>query len=214
MSTQRYTVTPYQIETLLTWVKSGEIAIPGIQRPFSFGKRQMYAICLAHSIKDIQWAILLHGAAPRWSLRMAHHPLVSEHWSAYSAALLGQQVVTKDYEQVRIRIVFNPLEEKFEVSNPTTTKNTEWVTDVVEVFAPGARLFDLVNSYYARNYGIGQGTVFQIIEKLRKITNNLVGVIGLDCDLDVEIVTEIFIRVNSAGAELKSGRFCYVEDCK
>ena len=34
MSTQRYSVTPQPIETLLTWVKSGEIAIPEIQRPF------------------------------------------------------------------------------------------------------------------------------------------------------------------------------------
>jgi hypothetical protein len=34
MSTQRYPVTPHPIETLLTWVKSGEIAIPEIQRPF------------------------------------------------------------------------------------------------------------------------------------------------------------------------------------
>ena len=34
MSPQRYSVTPHPIETLLTWVKSGEIAIPEIQRPF------------------------------------------------------------------------------------------------------------------------------------------------------------------------------------
>ena len=34
MSTQRYSVTPHPIETLLTWVQSGEIAIPEIQRPF------------------------------------------------------------------------------------------------------------------------------------------------------------------------------------
>jgi len=34
MSTQRYSVTPHSIETLLAWVKSGEIAIPEIQRPF------------------------------------------------------------------------------------------------------------------------------------------------------------------------------------
>lgn len=37
MSTQRYSVTPHPIETLLTWVKSGEIAIPEIQRPFVWG---------------------------------------------------------------------------------------------------------------------------------------------------------------------------------
>ena len=34
MATQCYTVTPHPIETLLTWVKSREIAIPEIQRPF------------------------------------------------------------------------------------------------------------------------------------------------------------------------------------
>ncbi len=34
MSTQRYSVTPHPIETLLTWVKSGEIALPEIQQPF------------------------------------------------------------------------------------------------------------------------------------------------------------------------------------
>ncbi len=34
MTTQRYSVTPHPVDTLLTWVKSGEIAIPEIQRPF------------------------------------------------------------------------------------------------------------------------------------------------------------------------------------
>jgi len=34
MATQRYSVTQHPIQTLLTLVKSGEIAIPEIQRPF------------------------------------------------------------------------------------------------------------------------------------------------------------------------------------
>ena len=34
MTNQRYSVTPHSIETILTWVKSGEIAIPEIQRTF------------------------------------------------------------------------------------------------------------------------------------------------------------------------------------
>lgn len=34
MTTQRYSVAPHPIDTLLTWVRSGEIAIPEIQRPF------------------------------------------------------------------------------------------------------------------------------------------------------------------------------------
>ena len=34
MSTQKYSVTQHPINTLLTWINSGEIAIPEIQRPF------------------------------------------------------------------------------------------------------------------------------------------------------------------------------------
>jgi|TARA_R100000049_G_C1956928_1_gene114889 uncharacterized protein with ParB-like and HNH nuclease domain len=34
ISSQKYSVNQHLIETLLSWVKSGEIAIPEIQRPF------------------------------------------------------------------------------------------------------------------------------------------------------------------------------------
>lgn len=44
--------------------------------------------------------------------------------------------------------------------------------------------------------------VSRVLERLRKIINNHVGVIELAEDLDIETVTEIFIRVNSAGTEL------------
>lgn len=213
MSTQRYTVTPHPIETLLTWVKSGEIAIPEIQRPFVWEATKVRNL-LDSLYRGYPVGYLIAWRNPTVKLKdgsssAGKRVLIDgqQRVTALMAALLGQQVVTKDYEQVRIRIAFNPLEEKFEVSNPAITKNTEWITDVGEVFAPGARLFDLVNSYCVRNPGTDQGTVFQIIEKLRKITNNLVGVIELDGDLDIETVTEIFIRVNSAGAELSQADF-------
>ena len=34
MLAQRYTVGQYAIDTIFTWIKTGEIAIPEIQRPF------------------------------------------------------------------------------------------------------------------------------------------------------------------------------------
>lgn len=42
MSTQRYWVTPHPIETPLTWVKSGEIAIPEIRRPFVWNAAKVH----------------------------------------------------------------------------------------------------------------------------------------------------------------------------
>jgi uncharacterized protein with ParB-like and HNH nuclease domain len=34
MKTQKYSVHQHHLQTLLSWVRSGEIAIPEIQRPF------------------------------------------------------------------------------------------------------------------------------------------------------------------------------------
>ena len=41
MSAQKYAVNQHLIETLLAWVKSGEIAIPEIQRPFVWDAAQV-----------------------------------------------------------------------------------------------------------------------------------------------------------------------------
>lgn len=213
MSTQRYTVTPHPIETLLTWVKSGEIAIPEIQRPFVWAATKVRNL-LDSLYRGYPVGYLIAWRNPTVKLKdgsssAGKRVLIDgqQRVTALMAALLGQQVMTKDYEQVNIRIAFNPIEEKFEVANPAITKNAAWIPDVAEVFAPGASLFALVNAYCERNPGTDQDAVFQIIEKLRKITNNHVGVIDLDGDLDIETVTEIFIRVNSAGAELSQADF-------
>lgn len=213
MSNQRYTVTPHPIETLLTWVKSGEIAIPEIQRPFVWEAIKVRNL-LDSLYRGYPVGYLIAWRNPTVKLKdgsssAGKRVLIDgqQRVTALMAALLGQQVVTKDYEKVRIRIAFNPLEQRFEVSNVTTVKNSAWIPDVAEVFAPSASLFALVNAYCERNLGTQQDAIFQVIEKLRKITSNLVGVIELDGDLDIETVTEIFIRVNSAGAELSQADF-------
>jgi len=127
--------------------------------------------------------------------------------TALMAALLGQEIVTRDYEKKRIVIAFHPQEQRFEVSNPAIRKDASWIQDVSSVFAPGASLFQLVNLYCSRNTGADQDAIFKIIERLRNITNSNVGLIELHPDLDIETVTEIFIRVNSAGVALNQADF-------
>ncbi len=213
MATQRYTVTPHPIDTLLTWVKSGEIAIPEIQRPFVWEATKVRNL-LDSLYRGYPVGYLIAWRNPTVKLKdgtsaAGKRVLIDgqQRVTALMAALLGRQVVTKDYEKVRIRISFNPLEQAFEVANPAIARNTAWILDVAEVFAPGASLFSLVNVYCQKNPDTEQDAIFQIIERLRKITNNHVGVIELDGELDIETVTEIFIRVNSAGAELSQADF-------
>src|SRR5690606_1140877 len=117
--------------------------------------------------------------------------------TALMAALLGREVINKSYKRVRLRIAFHPGRRQFEVSNSAIQKDAAWIPDIAAVFDPQTSLFDLVNAYCYRNPGTSRDEVFRSIEALRGITANQIGLIELDHDLDIETVTEIFIRVNS-----------------
>jgi hypothetical protein len=213
MSTQRYSVTPHPIETILTWVKSEEIAIPEIQRPFVWDATKVRNLLdslyqgypIGYLISWRNPTVKLKDGTPSAGKRILIDG--QQRVTALMASLLGREILTKDYETVRIRIAFNPLEERFEVSNPAIAKDTAWIVDVADVFSPEASLTELTDTYSERNPSTDRKQISRILEKLRKIINNSVGLIELAEDLDIETVTEIFIRVNSAGAELSQADF-------
>jgi hypothetical protein len=213
MATQRYSVTPHPIETLLTWVKSGEIAIPEIQRPFVWEATKVRNLLdslyqgypIGYLIAWRNPTVKLKDGTPSVGKRILIDG--QQRVTALMAALLGREVLTKDYETVRIRIAFHPQEERFEVANPAIRKDVAWIGDVAEVFAPDASLTELTDTYTEKNPAADRKRVSRVLEKLRKIINNHVGVIELADDLDIETVTEIFIRVNSAGTELSQADF-------
>ena len=213
MSTQRYSVTPHPIETLLIWVKSGEIAIPEIQRPFVWEATKVRNL-LDSLYQGYPVGYLIAWRNPTVRLKdgtssAGKRILIDgqQRVTALMAALLGREVLTKNYETVRIRIAFHPQRQSFEVSNPAIRKNIEWIDDVATVFAPDASIIELTDAYCQVNGGADRGNISRVLEKLRKIINNHVGIIELAEDLDIETVTEIFIRVNSAGAELSQADF-------
>jgi hypothetical protein len=213
MSTQRYSVTPHSIETLLTWVKSGEIAIPEIQRPFVWGATKVRNL-LDSLYQGYPVGYLISWRNPTVKLKdgsssAGKRILIDgqQRVTALMAALLGREVLTKNYETLRIRIAFHPGEERFEVSNPAIQKDVAWIEDVGDVFAPDASLTELTDAYCEKNADAERKRVSRVFERLRGIINNHVGVIDLADDLDIETVTEIFIRVNSAGTELSQADF-------
>lgn len=213
MATQRYSVTPHPIETLLTWVKSGEIAIPEIQRPFVWEATRVRNL-LDSLYQGYPVGYLIAWRNPSVKLKdgttsAGKRILIDgqQRVTALMASLLGVEVLTEDYETVQIRIAFNPQTESFEVSNPAIRKDVAWLPDVAAVFNPTTSVFQLVSEYCTANAGCSQDVIFKVIERLRGIVHNHVGIIELAEDLDIETVTEIFIRVNSAGAQLSQADF-------
>src|SRR5450631_4203469 len=213
MSSQRYSVTPHPIETLLTWVKSGEIAIPEIQRPFVWEATKVRNLLdslyqgypIGYLIAWRNPTVKLKDGTPSAGKRILIDG--QQRVTALMAALLGREVLTKEYRTVRIRIAFHPVEQRFEVSNPAIQKDKAWITDIAELFTADASLLTTTNSYATANPGSDVVVIHRTLERLKAIVHNHVGVIDLAEDLDIETVTEIFIRVNSAGAELSQADF-------
>lgn len=213
MSTQRYTNTPQTIETIMTWVKSGEIAIPEIQRPFVWDatkvRNLLDSLYLGYPVGYlIIWqnpAVKLKDGTKSTGKKILIDG--QQRVLALMASILGIELITKAYNRVKICISFNPIEEKFEVANPAIQNDPKWIYDVSELFSPHASLIQILKKYMQSNPDLDENIISGVLEKLRKLYYNNVGVITLDSDLDIDTVTEIFIRVNSAGSPLSQADF-------
>jgi hypothetical protein len=209
----RYQVVPHPISTILTWVKSGAIAIPEIQRPFVWDNSQVRDL-LDSLYKGYPVGYLISWSNPNVRLKdggvaAGKRILIDgqQRVTAMMASLLGMPVINDEYKINRIKIAFNPIEERFEVQSAAIQKGKEWISDISELFSPDAHLLNIVEEYLKLNPTIDRNSLFNTLHKLVGIQNNVVGIIELSDELDIEIVTEIFIRVNSQGTQLSQADF-------
>ncbi|WP_292708336.1 DUF262 domain-containing protein, partial [Microbacterium sp. 67-17] len=126
--------------------------------------------------------------------------------TAMTAALVGQEVVDKNYRRKRIKIAFNPITEQFATQTPILDRDPAWISDVAE-FLNSSSMFSATRKYMEANEGIDADGVEKALERLAGIRQAQVGIITLAEDLDIETVTEIFIRINSKGVALSSADF-------
>lgn len=213
MPTQRYSVTQPPIRNLITWVEGGEIAIPEIQRPFVWTAVKVRNF-LDSLFRGYPVGYLIAWRNPNVKLKdgttaTGKRIIIDgqQRVIALMAALLGREVVNKDYRRIRISIAFHPIRQQFEVSNPAIAKDVSWIPDIAAVFDSKTGIFDLVTTYCEQNPGTTKDDIFRCIESLKGITSNQIGLIELDPDLDIDTVTDIFIRVNSEGVPLSQADF-------
>jgi hypothetical protein len=213
MELQKYSVNQQLIETVLAWVQSKEIAIPEIQRPFVWNSTKV------RDLMDSLYQGFPVGYLVAWrnpnirlkdgSTSEGKKILIDgqQRVTALRAAILGEYVINKDYQRVKIKIAFNPILEKFEVQNPAILKNKEWIKDISEVLAGRATAFSFTSAYLAANLDVDQDKVVKALENLFALAKKQIGLIELAADLDIETVTEIFIRINSQGVVLSQADF-------
>lgn len=208
---QKYAVNQQLIETLLAWVNSGEIAIPEIQRPFVWDSSKVRDLMDSlYQGYPIGYVIAWRNPNVRLkdgSLSEGKKILIDgqQRVTALTAAILGQYVINKTYERIKIKIAFHPIDEKFEVQNPAILKDKTWLPDISE--AINGDLFDIAHNYFELNPDVDKKQVQNAFSNLMNIPKKQIGIIELAADLDIETVTEIFIRINSKGVVLSQADF-------
>jgi len=208
---QKYSVNQHLIETLLAWVNSEEIAIPEIQRPFVWSSSKV------RDLMDSLYQGYPIGYVIAWrnpnvklkdgSTSEGKKILIDgqQRITALTAAILGQYVIDKTYKRVKIKIAFNPLLEKFEVQNPAILKDKTWLHDIS--LAINGDLFEIADNYFELNPEVDKKKVRNAFSNLINIPKKQIGLIELAPELDIETVTEIFIRINSKGVVLSQADF-------
>ncbi|QQS29844.1 MAG: DUF262 domain-containing protein [Sphingobacteriales bacterium] len=208
---QKYAVNQQLIETLLAWVNSGEIAIPEIQRPFVWDSSKVRDLMDSlYQGYPIGYVIAWRNPNVRLkdgSLSEGKKILIDgqQRVTALTAAILGQYVINKTYERVKIKIAFNPIDERFEVQNPAILKDKTWLPDISQ--AINGDLFEIADQYFELNPDVDKKQVRNAFSNLMNIPKKQIGIIELAADLDIETVTEIFIRINSKGVVLSQADF-------
>ena len=209
----KYSVHQQPVETLLSWIKSGDIAIPEIQRPF------VWKAVKVRDLIDSLYQGYPVGYIITWrnpdvklkngELSAGKKVLIDgqQRITALTAAIVGQRVLNKNYKEINIRIAFNPLNERFEVLNKAYEKSPEWINNINPIVNDEISITKAIRQYTNANPKADENLIEDRIENLKKIKNKQVGIIELDASLDIDTVTEIFIRINQKGVVLSNADF-------
>ncbi|HRQ89613.1 MAG TPA: DUF262 domain-containing protein [Bacteroidia bacterium] len=213
MSQAKYSVNQHPISIVLAWIEQGEIAIPEIQRPFVWSKTQVRDL-MDSLLRGFPVGYLIAWKNPNVKLKdgttsEGKRLLIDgqQRVTALMTAVSGRKVLDKDYKTTRIRISYHPIDQKFEVFNNAIEKDSSWLPDISAAFAPNFKTHRYVDQYCEANPDADRDKVFEGMDLLTSIISNQLGLIELDGSLDIETVTEIFIRINGKGAVLSQADF-------
>ena len=212
-----YKITQYSVNTILGFVESSQIAIPEIQRPFVWKPKEVkdlidslyqgYPIGYLIVWQNSQVRVRGFGKGGTKKILIDGQQRVT----ALMAALLGREVLDDHYRSQRIRIAFNPLaeedQESFVICDESIEKDPLWISDISVLFRRNFSYRKFESDYMKANPGKDFTNLEKSIDTLRDITKHQVGVIELSFLLDIDVVSEIFIRINLQGKPLNQEDF-------
>jgi len=217
MRGEKFNLTQYSVYSILGFIEAGQFVIPEIQRPFVW-KRSQVRDLIDSLYNGYPTGYIITWKNPDVQTKEGtpangKHVLIDgqQRITALMAAISGLEVLDDDFDKIKIKIAFNPLADdptkRFAVQDASHLKDKKWIPDISELFKPEFKQFAFIKEYAELNVGVDVDELSETILKLKGIANRQIGVIDLDHSLDIDEVTEIFIRINSKGTALSQYDF-------
>lgn len=224
MEGEKFTNTSMSIKGLLGLIEANDIAIPEIQRPFVWKNAQV------RDLMDSLYKGFPTGYIILWknpNVKLKDGTLSSgkkvvidgqQRITAMMTAIAARKIFNSEFQETRVKIAFNPFAaleyeqgneeaEIFAVQTPAHLKSKNWIPDIAEVFDTKFASWTFIPQYIAANPEMNGDKLQAVISRLKGIETTQIGVIELSEKLDIDVVTDIFIRINSKGTALSQGDF-------
>lgn len=209
------------ISGILGLIKADDIAIPEIQRPFVWKNKQVRDL-IDSLYRGYPIGYIILWKNPNVKLKdgtMSSGKKVlidgQQRITALMTAIAGKDIYNNDYKLSRVKIAFNPIAalsdeedaEIFAVQTPIHLKSKNWIPDIADIFRDDFSSFSFISSYCNNNPEVTPEQLEQALGMLKTICNQSIGIIELSESLEIDIVTDIFVRINSRGTTLNQGDF-------
>lgn len=224
MDSEKFTNTSITIKGLLGLIEAKDIAIPEIQRPFVWKNSQVRDL-IDSLYKGYPTGYIILWKNPNVKLKdgtisSGKKVIIDgqQRITALMTAIAAQKVFNSDFKESRVKIAFNPFAaleycngdseaEMFAVQTPAHVKSKNWIPDISEIFSTKFSSWTFIPEYIKENPEMTGNDLQKVLNMLKNIETTQIGVIELSEKLDIDVVTDIFIRINSKGTPLSQGDF-------
>lgn len=224
MDGEKFTNTSITIKGLLGLIEAKDIAIPEIQRPFVWKNSQVRDL-IDSLYKGYPTGYMILWKNPNVKLKdgtisSGKKVIIDgqQRITALMTAIAAQKIFNSEFKETRVKIAFNPFAaldfqngdseaEIFAVQTPAHLKSKHWIPDIAEIFSTNFSSWTFIPQYIEQNPEMSGDNLQKVLNQLKGIESTQIGVIELSEKLDIDVVTDIFIRINSKGTPLSQGDF-------
>lgn len=224
MSETVFTKVDYDLGSLVKYIGLGEIGLPDIQRPFVWKNAKVrdlfdsmykgypvgYLLFWQNALPDASRTIGTDNKQkpPRLVIVDGQQRLTSLY-----AVIKKIAVLRENFETEQIQIAFNPLEERFEVTDAAICRDKSFIPDISILWSADAKITRIIRNYLENlqmSRTISEAEEMAIEDRILKL-QGLLGfpftALELGSDIDEEAVSDVFVRINSKGTPLNQADF-------